>query len=193
MIARFLNLRNRDLILQLFRTNGPMKYENHTISAYPDFTAEVQKQRSSYTEVKACLRSAKMKYALLFPAKLRVVDGDTTHFFQKPEAAWQWLRSKGLGPAATEQDDRDWSTRKTRRRRGRGPCGHPSPERAAVERSKLLSDIISQDSNRYRELSRDSDQDSVGGTGRPSVSVGGASVASSSVRNRKQAEDGGAL
>ena len=81
LIARLLNFRDRDLILQLFRTKGTMTYEGHTISAYPDFTTEVQRKRSSYAAVKVSLRKAGLKYALNFPARLRVVEGDDVHFF----------------------------------------------------------------------------------------------------------------
>ena len=52
---------------------GPYTHNNNTISAYPDFKAEVQRRRATFLAVKKHLRSLNMRYALLFPAKLRVV------------------------------------------------------------------------------------------------------------------------
>ena len=47
IIARLLNFRDRDLILHLFRTRGPFKYENNIVSAYPGFTMEVPRRRAN--------------------------------------------------------------------------------------------------------------------------------------------------
>ena len=94
-----------------------------------------------------------------------MIEGKAVHFFQSSEDAWQWLQSKGLGAADMEHDsgERGWTTRKSQRRRNRRPRGRPSPEQA--ECSKVLADITFQHPNRYRELSRDSDQESVEGLG----------------------------
>ena len=94
IIARFLNYRDRDLILQIFRTRGPFMHENNKISAYPDVTTEVQRHRTSFLKIKNQLRSLSIQYALIYPAKLRVVDGDSTRFFTTPEDAWTWLHAR---------------------------------------------------------------------------------------------------
>ncbi|KAJ1195550.1 hypothetical protein NDU88_004829, partial [Pleurodeles waltl] len=52
LIARFLNFRDRDAILQQFRNKGPFKYEDSTVHTYPDFTQEVQRQRKSFAQIK---------------------------------------------------------------------------------------------------------------------------------------------
>ena len=133
LIARFLNFRDRDLILQLFRTKGPMRFEDHDISAYPDFTVEVQRKRSSYMEVKASLRKIGLKYAFLFLAKLRVVEAGEVHFFNSPSEAWQWLHQKALDAPRPSQDEEDlnWSQKKKRWCKQRGMRGRPTPEKAS--------------------------------------------------------------
>ncbi|KAJ1189108.1 hypothetical protein NDU88_005859 [Pleurodeles waltl] len=139
LIVRLLNYRDRDLILQLFRKSGPVSFEDGVITAYPDFTAEVQKKRNSFYHVKACLRKHNIKYALLFPARLRIQDDTRTLFFTSPEDAWTWLHAKGLAdPLDTIAlgADRPSSTSGRRQRKKQG--AKPSPEQAQTERSRLL-------------------------------------------------------
>ena len=109
--------------------------------------------------VKAQLRLAGIKYALLFPAKLRVIDDDKTHFFHTADAAWKWAQAKGLGipvPSQTE-DDTGWIPKKPRKRRTRRQEGRLTRKQAEGERSRLLADIASQSNNRYRALVPDSE------------------------------------
>ncbi|XP_078509106.1 uncharacterized protein LOC144768991 [Lissotriton helveticus] len=56
----------------------------------------VQKQRASYLEVKKKLRGAQLKYALLFPARLKVIHGRKSHFFESPADAEEGLEVMGL-------------------------------------------------------------------------------------------------
>lgn len=65
--------------------------ENSKISLFPDFSAEVQKQRAQFNDVKKRLRSLKIQYAMLYPACLRVMARDEVHFFEKPTLELQWL------------------------------------------------------------------------------------------------------
>lgn len=60
-------------------------------SLFPDYSVEVHKQRAKFTDVKGCLRTLNLQYAMLFPAKLRIVANGETHFFGKPAAATQLL------------------------------------------------------------------------------------------------------
>lgn len=53
--------------------------------SFPDL---VMKQRVTFTDLKHNLN---LQYAMLFPAKLRVVAKGEAHFFEKPAAAIQWL------------------------------------------------------------------------------------------------------
>lgn len=45
-------------------------------------------------EAKRQLRSRHYSYAMLFPARLRVVGEDRAHFFDTPEAVLAWLENK---------------------------------------------------------------------------------------------------
>lgn len=90
-IMKVLNYRDRDVILAAARQKGEILYENTKLSFYPDFTAEVQKQRRQFSQVRTRLRDLGLKYAMLYPTKLRVQDQDRTHFFTTPEGAADWL------------------------------------------------------------------------------------------------------
>lgn len=52
---------------------------------------EVQKLRAQFDEVKRRLRALQVSYAMLYPAKLKVVAKGDIHFFDTPKAATQWL------------------------------------------------------------------------------------------------------
>ena len=98
IIARIFNFRDRDTILQEARVAPPVTYQNNTIGLFPDFTLQVQRQRRTFTELKKSLREQNIRYAMLFPAKLRVADGTKTHFFMTPEEGWRWLEARKGNP-----------------------------------------------------------------------------------------------
>ena len=68
IIAKILNYRDRDTILKVAREKGPLKFENHTIAIYPDYTRRVQEARKSFLSVKQKLKAMDIKYMLLYPA-----------------------------------------------------------------------------------------------------------------------------
>lgn len=47
----------------------------------------------SFDWVKAALRCKDIKYSILFPAKLRVVDGETVRFFTSLKDASTWVET----------------------------------------------------------------------------------------------------
>lgn len=61
------------------------------MSFYPDFSADVQKRRMLFQDIKRRLRTLQLPYAMLYPAKLRVVALKATHFFESPKDANRWL------------------------------------------------------------------------------------------------------
>lgn len=90
-IAKFLNFRDRDKILKLTRERGNIQIGNSQIAVFPDFSSEVQRKRAQYQEVKRRLRTLHLKYAMLFPARLRVEEDGKVQFFDDPAAATAWL------------------------------------------------------------------------------------------------------
>ena len=94
LIAKFLNFRDKVAILRLAREKGPLKFNGNNISIYPDFSAEVQRQRVSFAAVKDRLRNEGLPYAMLFPAKLRIIHEGKAHFCTCPKDAMAWLDAR---------------------------------------------------------------------------------------------------
>lgn len=93
LIFQMLNFSDRDEILRAARRAGEMKYQNVKLLFFPDYSLETQKLRRSFDQVKVELRARNIKYSILFPAKLRVQDGETAKFFTSPRDAVVWLES----------------------------------------------------------------------------------------------------
>lgn len=91
MILCLLNFRDRDELLRAARVAREISYQNTKLLLFPDYTMETQKQQRSFDVVKAAMRVKGIKYSILFPAKLRVVDGETVPFFTNPRDATSWL------------------------------------------------------------------------------------------------------
>ena len=92
-ILRLQNFRDRDELLRASRAAGELPYRNVRLLLFPDYTMETQRLRRSFDGVKAALRRKGLKYSVLFPAKLRVVDGETVRFFTNPRDASAWVET----------------------------------------------------------------------------------------------------
>lgn len=97
-LARLLSSRDRDAILQAARRKGELRYNNSVIALFPDFSAALQKQRASFLHVKKRLRDMGVQYSMLFPAKLRVVHDERSHFFTSPSDADAWVNAIRRSP-----------------------------------------------------------------------------------------------
>ncbi|KAJ1092833.1 hypothetical protein NDU88_005943 [Pleurodeles waltl] len=91
LIARILNFRDRDTILQIARELDPIIVDSARISCYPDYTMIVQKRRTSFQGVKQRLRAEGITYAILFPARMRISYNQKTLFFETPDLVCAWL------------------------------------------------------------------------------------------------------
>ena len=112
---------------------------------FPDYTAAIQQQRASFMGVKRKLRELQYKYALLFPARLKIMTDGKSHFFDNPPEAWSWLEQRE--PTISADSAMEWHriSRKRRspgaRRDGRGRAGPsraPPYSQQARDRSALL-------------------------------------------------------
>lgn len=80
-ILRLLNFRDRDELLRAARVQGEVRYQNGKLLKFQDYSIETQKLRKSFDQVTATLRTRNMPYSVLFPARLRVQDGESVCFF----------------------------------------------------------------------------------------------------------------
>lgn len=93
-LVRFLNYRDRDMILTQARKQQDLRYENAKIMLFPDFSAATQYKRRSFNEVRRRLREKEIRYSMLYPSKLRIQYKGTVKFFENPEDACEWMDKK---------------------------------------------------------------------------------------------------
>lgn len=91
ILARVLNCRDRDTILRRARDLPDLTVNGARVSIFPDFSSEVQKRRMRFLDVKKRLRSLGLPYAMMYPAKLRVVVEGEALFFETVAGAVAWL------------------------------------------------------------------------------------------------------
>lgn len=90
-LFRLLNYRDRDTILSKARVTPSLKVDNTKISLFPDFSAEVQRQRAKFLDIKKRLRAVNVQYFMLYQEKLKVLANGSSHFFDNPTAVMHWL------------------------------------------------------------------------------------------------------
>uniref|UniRef100_A0A669E390 L1 transposable element RRM domain-containing protein n=1 Tax=Oreochromis niloticus TaxID=8128 RepID=A0A669E390_ORENI len=92
LIAKFLNFRDKEKVLRLARSRGEMTYENRKISFFPDYSADLQRRRDEFRDVKQRLREKEIEYALMYPAQLRVRHQGSIKIFSTPAEAQRYLK-----------------------------------------------------------------------------------------------------
>lgn len=80
-MAKLLNFRDKQKILQLARERKEVFFDNRRIHFFPDFSVELQNARKAYTEVKRMLRDREIEYSFVYLSKLRVMYMGKTKFF----------------------------------------------------------------------------------------------------------------
>lgn len=84
IVAKLLNFRDKQKILQLARERKEVFLDNRRIHFFPDFSVELQNARKAYTEVKRMLRDLEIEYSFVYPSKLRIMYMGKTKFFSTP-------------------------------------------------------------------------------------------------------------
>lgn len=92
-IAKFLNYRDQDSILQLTRERGNIPFANIHIAMFLDFSVEIQK-RAQFVEAKQQLRIHHLMYAMLFLARLHVFCDGKAQLFEDPNVVLLWLEHR---------------------------------------------------------------------------------------------------
>lgn len=75
------------MILAEARKHPELPYESTKLMFFPDFSAEVQKWRRSFNEVRCRLWEKEIKYSMLYPSRLRIPYKGTVRFFDTPVEA----------------------------------------------------------------------------------------------------------
>ena len=91
LLLKLLNYNDKVTLLQKAREKGEIYYRGSRISLYPDFSPELSKRRAEFTPVKRNLLKSNITYALLYPARLRIMTPSGPQLFNSPRKAVQWL------------------------------------------------------------------------------------------------------
>lgn len=91
LILRLLNFRDRDEVHFAARVQVDVFYQNSKLLIFPDYSIETQKLWKSFDQVKATLQARNIHYSVLFPARLRVQDGEAVRFFACLREASAWM------------------------------------------------------------------------------------------------------
>lgn len=94
LIARILNFKHRDKILNRSREMKEVFLEKRRIYFHPDCSAETRRKKEAFKEVKKQLVEKNITdYRLYHPAKLRVVHDGAVKWFTSPAEAEDFIKS----------------------------------------------------------------------------------------------------
>uniref|UniRef100_H3A1Z4 L1 transposable element RRM domain-containing protein n=1 Tax=Latimeria chalumnae TaxID=7897 RepID=H3A1Z4_LATCH len=90
-IVKFLCYPTRELFLHLARNKSQIKWKDHRISLFPDWSRDLQQKRQCFWEVRRSLREKNIKYGLFYPAILKVTHNGETLSFTDPSEVKKFL------------------------------------------------------------------------------------------------------
>ncbi len=85
ILIRFLRWADRELVLCAARSKSELRWEDEHIMIFLDFARATQLKRDKFRECKKALRAHSMKFALMYPATLRIEDNGGQRSFNNPK------------------------------------------------------------------------------------------------------------
>ncbi len=79
--------------MQAARAASQLVYKRHNISIFEDFSAAIVRKRHAFGNVKKRLREQGIRFAMTYPATLRVQHNSGEKFFKQPTQAESFLDS----------------------------------------------------------------------------------------------------
>lgn len=92
VIFKMLSFLHKEAIWQASRKQRDIRWNNNRIFIFQDYSAEVTRARKEFSVLCSRLASENKKFALLFPARLRIYDGTSFKEFSSPADAEGFLR-----------------------------------------------------------------------------------------------------
>lgn len=86
-IAKFLHYTVKEKILHAYRQRRSVTVRDHRILIFQDFSTNVTAKRKLFSPVCKCLIDRNIRFQLLYPAKLKVVQNGQTLIFTDPSVA----------------------------------------------------------------------------------------------------------
>lgn len=92
LIMKFLNFRDKELVMRATKTKKEVRYKNHTVRFYPDVAAGVHKKQKEFVEVRRQLRLMGLWYGIIPPARLIVTYKERSHIFNNHVEAEDFIK-----------------------------------------------------------------------------------------------------
>lgn len=92
VIVRFHRYIEKETVLNWAKSNKDSSYQGHKIKIYEDFSTGIAKRRAAFNPVKSLFYKKKVRFGMLYPARLRVTLNNREHVFNTPEMAEAFYR-----------------------------------------------------------------------------------------------------
>lgn len=92
ILVRFLRSVDRECVLRTARNKSKLVWEGNHIMIFPDFSRATQLKREKFRECKKALRERNIKFALLYPAILRIDYNGGQRRFDNPKKAMEFIQ-----------------------------------------------------------------------------------------------------
>lgn len=87
LIVKLHHFQTKELILRLARQKGPLSFNGSRFHIFPDYSPDVNKRRSAFSESKKKLHAANIQFGLYYPATLQFThNGKRMKFTDSAEA-----------------------------------------------------------------------------------------------------------
>ncbi len=93
LMVKLHHFQDKARILQAARAASQLVYKRHNISIFEDFSAAIVRKRQAFGNVKKRLHERGIRFAMTYPATLRVHHNGSEKFFKQPTEAETFLDS----------------------------------------------------------------------------------------------------
>uniref|UniRef100_H2ZUV6 L1 transposable element RRM domain-containing protein n=1 Tax=Latimeria chalumnae TaxID=7897 RepID=H2ZUV6_LATCH len=90
-VIKLLCFPTRELLLKAARDKGQLKWKQHRVYLFPDWSRDLQAKRQRFWEVRKLLREKGVRYGLFYPAILKITYWGETQSFTDPDEVKKFL------------------------------------------------------------------------------------------------------
>lgn len=94
LIAKFMRSGDRDRILRASQEKGEIRWNGKRVMIFPDFSRGTLAKRDAFRECKKMLHQRGIKFALQYPATLRIDTKEGPRRFDNPRKAMDFIRNE---------------------------------------------------------------------------------------------------
>jgi len=96
MIVRLHKFVEKERIIRWAKAKRSHVWDGNTVRIYQDIGAELAKRRAGFNKVKTLLYRKKVKFGMLYPAKLWVTYDSKEYYFETPDSVMDFIKEQKL-------------------------------------------------------------------------------------------------